>query len=429
MENAWEFFTFQDPNVRYVTLGISFIMACAAMVGTFTFLTKKSLLGDAIAHAVLPGICLGFLLTGTKNPLVLIPGAFITGWLALVCINWITKKSRIKEDAAIGIVLSVFFAVGIFLLTVIQKSGNANQSGLDHFLFGKAASLVYTDVVIFSVVACLLMVGTLLFFKEFTLIAFDKSFATTSGLPVTLLENLQTGMIVLAVVIGIQAVGVVLMAAVLITPAAVARFWTNNIRVLLLLALLTGIASGIVGAFVSYTKPNMPTGPWIVIVISTLALFSFFFSPTKGILQKVFRQRKYRQQIQDENILKALYQIGEKSETFYTEQSEQNIIQKRFYQSNQLRRSLKRLKRNGYVLKVNSNWLLTDAGKLRGQRLVKIHRLWELYLTTHANIAPDHVHEDADTIEHFLTPELEAALEQQLNFPERDPHHTIIPYS
>jgi manganese/zinc/iron transport system permease protein len=94
-----------------------------------------------------------------------------------------------------------------------------------------------------------------------------------------------------------------------------------------------------------------------------------------------------------------------------------------------LRSSLKRLKRNGYVSKVNSNWLLTDAGKLRGQRLVKIHRLWELYLTTHANIAPDHVHEDADTIEHFLTPELEAALEQQLNFPERDPHQTIIPYS
>jgi manganese/zinc/iron transport system permease protein len=349
--------------------------------------------------------------------------------LALVCINWITKKSRIKEDAAIGIVLSVFFAVGIFLLTVIQKSGNANQSGLDHFLFGKAASLVYTDVIIFSVVACFLMAGTLLFFKEFTLIAFDKSFATTSGLPVSFLETVQTGMIVLAVVIGIQAVGVVLMAAVLITPAAVARFWTNNIRILLLLALLTGIASGIAGAFISYTKPNMPTGPWIVIVISTLALLSFFFSPTKGILQKVFRQRKYRQQIQDENILKALYQIGEKSKTFYTEQSEQTIIQKRFYHNNQLRRSLSRLKRNGYVSKVNSSWLLTDAGKLRGQRLVKIHRLWELYLTTHANIAPDHVHEDADTIEHFLTPELEAALEQQLNFPERDPHQTIIPYS
>ena len=169
MENVIDFFSFSDPNVRYVTLGIIFIMACAAMVGTFTFLTKKSLLGDAIAHAVLPGICVGFMLAGTKNPFVLIPAAFAFGWLSLLCIDFITNKSRIKEDTAIGLVLSLFFAIGIFLLTIIQKNGNANQSGLDHFLFGKAAALVMEDIIAFSIVALLLMLLTLLFFKEFTL--------------------------------------------------------------------------------------------------------------------------------------------------------------------------------------------------------------------------------------------------------------------
>ncbi|MCE2732460.1 MAG: metal ABC transporter permease [Flammeovirgaceae bacterium] len=428
MENVIDFFSFSDPNVRYVTLGIIFIMACAAMVGTFTFLTKKSLLGDAIAHAVLPGICVGFMLAGTKNPFVLIPAAFAFGWLSLLCIDFITNKSRIKEDTAIGLVLSLFFAIGIFLLTIIQKNGNANQSGLDHFLFGKAAALVMGDIIAFSIVALLLMLLTLLFFKEFTLISFDKNFAISSGVPVRALEILQTGMIVLTVVIGIQAVGVVLMAAVLITPAAVARYWTDNIKTMLAIALLTGVFSGIAGAYLSYSAPNMPTGPWIVIFISTLALLSFFLSPKKGIINKILKQKRYKRQIQDENVLKTLYQLGEKTNQFFLSQQEASISDKRFFAKNILSNSLHRLMRNGFVTKQKNAWQLTDAGKLRGQRLVKIHRLWELYLTTYANIAPDHVHEDADTIEHFLTPELEAALEQQLNFPEKDPHQTIIPY-
>ena len=429
MSNFTDFFSFADPNVRYVTLGAVLITASSALVGTFTFLSKKSLLGDAIAHAVLPGICLGFLLSGTKNPVYLITGAFITGWLSLQAIQFITTRSRIKEDTAIGLVLSVFFGFGILLLTVIQKSGNANQSGLDHFLFGKAASLVGSDLVVFSIVALVLIVIVILFFKEFTLVAFDRNYAVSLGLPVKRIELILTSLIVLAVVIGIQAVGVVLMAAVLITPAAVARYWTDSIRHMFVLAATAGALSGLAGAYISYTAPSMPTGPWIVIVISTLALLSFFFAPRKGIVSRAMKQKRFRRTIQDENVLKTLYQLGEESKNFFLQRLSDEIIRKRKVDPGRLSKSLHRLLNQGYLERNENAWAMSEAGKLRAQRIVKIHRLWELYLTTHVNIAPDHVHEEADTIEHFLTPELEADLEQILNYPKVDPHKTVIPYN
>ncbi|MFZ6009184.1 MAG: iron chelate uptake ABC transporter family permease subunit, partial [Bacteroidota bacterium] len=382
----------------------------------------------AIAHAVLPGICLGFLLSGTKNPAYLIGGAFITGWISLVAVEFITSKTRIKEDTAIGLVLSVFFGIGVLLLTVIQKSGNAAQSGLDHFLFGKAAALVGSDLFAFGAVAIVLLVAVYWLFKEFALLAFDKDYAKAIGLPVKRIELVLTSMIVLAVVIGIQAVGVVLMAAILITPAAAARFWTDKIRVMFLLASIFGAVSGLTGAYISYIAPSMPTGPWIVIVISIIAFVSFFFAPRRGVLSRMVRRHSIRRTISDENVLKALYQLGEENRNFFIQRLPEEIMRRRKFQRDTLVAVLKRLRRQGYVEKTGQHWGLTEEGRARAQRVVKIHRLWELYLTTHLHIAPDHVHDDAETIEHLLTPELEAELERLLNYPKVDPHKAEIPY-
>ena len=428
MNSLGDFFSFQDPNIRYVVLGSVILTASSAIVGAFTFLNKRSLIGDAIAHAVLPGICLGFILAGTKNPFFLIGGAFATGWISLVAVDYITRRTRIKEDTAIGLVLSVFFGVGIVLLTVIQKSGNAAQSGLDHFLFGKAASLVGEDLYTFAAVALILLVAVFLLFKEFTLLAFDKDFAKAIGLPVKKIELVLTSLIVLAVVIGIQAVGVVLMAAILITPAAAARFWTDKMSVMFLLASIFGAISGLAGAYISYVAPAMPTGPWIVIVISFIAFISFFLAPRRGVLSRAFKQGSIRKTINDENVLKALYQVGEESRNFYLQRSVDEILRRRKFQRENLIHVLKRLRNQGYVEQTGHLWGLTEAGKVRGQRVVKMHRLWELYLTTQLHIAPDHVHDDADTIEHLLTPELEAELERLLNYPKTDPHKSEIPY-
>jgi manganese/zinc/iron transport system permease protein len=428
MHSLIDFLSFADPNIRFVVIGSVLLTASSAIVGSFTFLNKKSLIGDAIAHAVLPGICLGFILSGTKNPFFLIAGAFITGWISLVAVNFITSKTRIKEDTAIGLILSVFFGIGILMLTVIQKSGNAAQSGLDHFLFGKAAALVSEDLIVFSSVAVVLLIAVFAFFKEFTLLAFDKDFAKAIGLPIQFIELVLTSLIVLAVVIGIQAVGVVLMAAILITPAAAARFWTDKIRTLILLASVFGALSGVIGAYISYIAPAMPTGPWIVIVISTIAFVSFFFAPTRGIISRVMRQRGIRRTINEENILKAFYQLGEENKDFMMQRHPDEIIKKRHMSVGSLTEIMERLKEQGYLKQSHNFWELTEEGRAKAKRVVKIHRLWELYLTTELKIAPDHVHDDADTIEHLLTPELEAELERILNYPKEDPHRSQIPY-
>ncbi|MDH5365936.1 MAG: metal ABC transporter permease [Cyclobacteriaceae bacterium] len=428
METILDFFSFNNVNVIYVTIGSMLLTSSAAIVGTFTFLKRKALVGDAVSHSILPGICLAFMLSGDKNPLYLIIGAFITGWLSLIIIDLITSKSKIKEDSAIALILSVFFGIGILLLTIIQKSGNAEQTGLDHFLFGNAAALVGSDLVTFTIVALILLIVVYLFFKELTLLAFDEDFAKTIGMPIRLIELILTTLTVMAVVIGIQAVGIVLMAAMLITPVAAARFWTDKIKVLILLAAIFGAFSGLSGAFVSYAAPAMPTGPWIVVVISTIAFISFFFAPKKGIISRAIKQRNVVQQINDENILKSLYQLGEQDQEYYTNRTIEDIIQRRPFNTSVLKKGLKRLKKQGYMESKSGTWQFTKEGKNKGQRTVKLHRLWETYLTKYLRIAPDHVHDDADTIEHFLTPELESRLEQLLEYPELDPHDSKIPY-
>ena len=428
MELIRDFFSFSDPNVRFVTFGSIILTATAATVGTFTFLRKKALVGDAVAHAVLPGICLAFLISGTKNPVYLIIGAFITGWLALVLIDYISGKSRIKEDTAIGLILAVFFGIGIFILTIIQKTGRAAQTGLDQFLFGKAASLVGEDLISFGIVAFILLLALLIFFKEFTILSFDEEYAKVLGLPTRRLELLLTTLTVMAVVIGIQAVGVVLMAAMLITPAAAARFWTDKLMVMIILAAIFGAVSGVFGAFISYAAPSMPTGPWIVLVVSFIAFFSFLMAPKKGILYKMFKRYRFQKRMNEENIIKALYHLGEENKDFYSSRTKEELLGKRYFTAKQINNGIQNLNRQGYLKKKNNKLELTKEGKNKGKRIVRLHRLWEVYLTKYLRIAPDHVHEDAETIEHILTPEMEKRLETLLDKPEVDPHESRIPY-
>ena len=428
MEDFINFFSFSDPNIRYVVGGSVLLAVSSAIVGCFTFLKKKALVGDAVAHSVLPGVCLAFMLSGTKNPIYLIIGAFITGWLSLILIDFITAHSKIKEDTAIGLILSVFFGIGILLLTVIQHSGNAAQTGLDSFLFGKAAALVGQDLYVFGLIAITLLIVVFFFYKEFTLISFDENFAKAIGFPVRRLELLLTTLTVLAVVAGIQAVGVVLMAAMLITPAAAARFWTDRLKVMLFLAALFGGISGIIGAYISYIAPSMPTGPWIVMVISIIAIISFFVAPGKGIFHRLIRQKTIKTRILEENILKMFYQLGEFDQSFGKSRTPNELLKRRPMQKNLLMKGLNKLRFQGFIKKTTDGWKLTTEGKIKGQRTVKLHRLWEVYLTEYLRIAPDHVHDDADNIEHILTPELEARLEKLLDYPETDPHKSTIPY-
>ena len=424
-----DFFLLRDPNVRFVVLGSILIGASAAVVGCFLFLKKRALVGDAIAHSVLPGVCLAFLFFNSKHPAVLLLGAIATGWLSLLLINWITNHSKIKADTAIGLALSWFFGIGILLLTAIQKSGNAAQSGLDKFLFGKASSLVKDDVLLFGVVSVVLIIAVMILFRPLKVISFDRDFAISKGISVNTYEFILSTLTVVAVATGIQAVGVVLMAALLITPAAAARFWTNKLWKMVLLAGIFGAVSGLLGSFVSYNIPKMPTGPWIVLIISMIAIFSFLFGAKKGLVQRVIKQQKISRKILSENLLKLFYQLGERRNSFSDWYSVDELTNERFFVPGNLQLGLKVLQRKNFIQENEYEYQLTDQGIEEGKRITRLHRLWEMYLNQYLKIAPDHVHDDAEAIEHIITPEIEQELLELMEHPEKDPHDSEIPYN
>ena len=424
-----DFFLLRDPNVRFVVLGSILIGASAAVVGCFLFLKKRALVGDAIAHSVLPGVCLAFLFFNSKHPAVLLLGAIATGWLSLLLINWITNHSKIKADTAIGLALSWFFGIGILLLTAIQKSGNAAQSGLDKFLFGKASSLVKDDVLLFGVVSVVLIIAVMILFRPLKVISFDRDFAISKGISVNTYEFILSTLTVVAVATGIQAVGVVLMAALLITPAAAARFWTNKLWKMVLLAGIFGAVSGLLGSFVSYNIPKMPTGPWIVLIISMIAIFSFLFGAKKGLVQRVIKQQKISRKILSENLLKLFYQLGERRNSFSDWYSIDELTNERFFVPGNLQMGLKVLQRKNFIQENEYDYQLTDQGIKEGKRITRLHRLWEMYLNQYLKIAPDHVHDDAEAIEHIITPEIEQELLELMEHPEKDPHDSEIPYN
>jgi manganese/zinc/iron transport system permease protein len=281
-----------DYTLRTVALGSATLGLVSGVLGTFAVLRKQSLLGDAISHAALPGIALAFLLTGSKAPLVLVLGAAIAGWLGTLAVMVAVRNTRIKQDAALGMVLSVFFGFGILLLTFIQKLPQASQAGLDKFLFGQAATLVGRDVVAMAVLGALAVTVVVVFWKEFKLLSFDPDFAASLGFPTGLLDIILTSLIVVAIVVGLQAVGVVLMSAMIVAPAAAARQWTERLGVMVILSGLFGALVGLLGAVTSSVVPRLPTGPTIVLYMSIVVVISLLFAPERGILAR--RRRKAR---------------------------------------------------------------------------------------------------------------------------------------
>lgn len=295
----------RDPNAQWILLGSMLLGLSSGVLGSFAYLRKQSLMGDALAHAALPGVCMAFMLTGSKSIFFFLIGAAAAGLIATFGIGYVTRHSRIKQDSALGIVLSVFFGVGIVLLTKIQHGGSGNQSGLDKFLFGQAASMVLTDVITMAVVALLLVIICGLFFKEFKLLSFDPGFAKGIGLPVAALDQFMMFLIVVAVVVGIQAVGVVLMSALLITPAVSARYWTEKLGVMVVLSGIFGAVSGFVGTLLSGLGSNLPTGPLSVLAATALFIVSVLFAPKRGLAAKLLERLAVKRSVLGEMQLQA----------------------------------------------------------------------------------------------------------------------------
>ncbi len=311
-----DFFLF-DYTLRTVALGSAILGIVSGSLGAFAVLRKQSLLGDAISHAALPGIAIAFLLTGSKSPLVLLIGAGVAGWIATTNVLIIVRNTRIKEDAALGIVLSAFFGFGIVLLTFIQRLPDANQSGLDKFLFGQAATLLQEDIIVMAALGIPAILLMVLFWKELKMSSFDAEFAASLGFPIRTIEIILTILLVIAIVIGLQTVGVVLMSAMLVAPAAAARQWTDRLGIMVFLAALFGAFSGITGALLSSSIERLPTGPTIVVIISAIVLVSLLFAPNRGIIWTWLRQRTGRRHLREQAVLEDLYILSMQHEDPY----------------------------------------------------------------------------------------------------------------
>lgn len=283
-----------DYTFQTVAMGSALLGLISGVLGSFAVLRKQSLLGDGVSHSALPGVVLAFILLKSKNTEILLLGALITGLLSTFIMVSIVRYSRIKFDSALALTMSVFFGLGLVLLTYVQKIPNSNQAGLNRFIFGQASTLLQRDIVLMAVCGAVLLLLVGSFWKEFKLFSFDSDFAQSLGFSPRNLNLLLSFMIVLAIIIGLQTVGVILMSAMLIAPAVAARQWTKRLWVMVLLSAVFGAVSGVIGTALSSLYAKLPTGPAIVVCVSVFVLVSVLFAPGRGVIHRLYQPRKSR---------------------------------------------------------------------------------------------------------------------------------------
>jgi manganese/zinc/iron transport system permease protein len=289
-------------NAALVAVGAGFLGFAAGAAGTFLFLRKRALVADAVAHATLPGVGLAFILMvwlggDGRNLLGLLIGSAVTAGVGLVAVEWIARRTRLSEDAAIGAVLSVFFGFGIVILTVIQTMSTGRQAGLESFLLGATAGMLLQDAVVIAVGGSLAVLATWILRRPMTLVAFDAEYAAATGVNVRLVDLAMMALVLAVTVIGLKLVGLILIVALLIIPPVTARFWTERSAAVIWYAGALGGLSGYVGAAISASAPNLPTGPIIVLVAAALFLISLFFAPARGVAAAVVRHRRFQHRV------------------------------------------------------------------------------------------------------------------------------------
>jgi len=402
-------------NTTSVIVGTTLLGLAAGLIGAFALLRKRSLTADALSHATLPGICIAFLAApslglASRSMPVLMVGAAITGIIGVACIHLLITKTRLREDASIGIVLSVFFGIGIVLLSVIQTNASGSAAGLNHFIYGQTAAMTRSDTITMGAIGVFSALVALLLLKELSLVCFNDSFARAMGIPAWLMDAVILGLIVLVTVSGLQAVGLILIVAMLIIPAASARFWTERLWKLILLSALIGGISGYAGSAVSALLPRKPAGSVIVLTAGALFAISMFLAPARGVFATTIRRAKIRWRIANDHLLEYLFENTQTN----PDRPLRDIAREHGIQPVRFALLAKALQIRGFITIHAGIAKLTQDGNARGARVARNHALWEQYLITHADIAPSHVDWSVDQVEHVLDDELVQRLERLL---------------
>lgn len=414
-----------DPFLFHpVPLVVSAIIgATLGLVGCFVVLRRMALLGDALSHAVLPGVAVAFLIisaaTGTLGAAAevwgLFAGALLAGLLTTVGISLVTRHSRVKEDTAIGIVFTAMFAVGVALVSSFEKGTHFD---LKCFLWGEPLAIRSEDLVASGIIGPLVLVLILVFYRPLKLVSFDPQMAAASGLPVAFLHYLLMGVLSATVVTALQSVGVIMSVAMLITPAAVAYQLTNRLSTMLVLAAVAGAFSSLAGMVLAFAL-NLPPGPAMVIVATLLFMMTMLLAPEYGVLAKALQRRRVRAHILSEDVLKSLARLPAGASV-----SDIRGIVGAHAREAQVRTALRNLQSRGLLHDAPEGASLTSSGAARAEQLVRSHRLWETYLAEH-KVAPDLLHDVAEELEHAH--ELTEEIATELGHPDLDPHGEPIP--
>lgn len=367
---SWIFELFSDYTIRNVALGTLLLGLGTGAVGTFALLRKQSLLGDAISHAALPGIVLAYIITGAKTPGVLLIGAAIAGVIGTLFIMAVVRNTRIDTDGAQGIVLSVFFGLGLMLLSYVQKLPKSSQAGLDRFLFGQAATIIQSDVMFILRVELIVFAVLILLWKELKAATFDPESTRVMGFSTRIIDLVLTGLLVAVIVVGLQSVGVILISALLVVPAAAARQWTNKLSVMVILAALIGGVSGAAGSIVSAMGAHLPTGPVIVLILTGFAILSILFGPQRGVMSRLMQSLRNRHNFAQDRLLTVLYRLAiSHGHADYAHAEKTLVVMETGAGS--VRYGLRALKSRGLAFeKVRGDWALTDTGIKMAKRLI-----------------------------------------------------------
>ena len=396
----------------------SMVGLMCGVLGCFIVLRNMSLVGDALAHAILPGVVVAFLLVGYST-LAFFSGAVVAGLLTAFGITWIQQQVKTKNDAAIGIVFTSMFSLGVILISRVSRNDGVHLD-LKDFLFGYALGVSDTDLLLTGMVMAYVLISVAVFYRYLFASTFQDVVAETMGIPVKLLHYFLMLLLSFAVVASLQTVGVILVVAMLITPAATALLLAQRLKIVILIAGGLGMLSAILGMVFSVWL-NTPPGPAMALVATFLYLLTVVFAPRRGMVAKAYFRYQRRQQTITEDILKRIFRQNQK----HGAADPAHIREELDLGRGAWRQQLSSLRGKGLLQK--DELRLTDGGKLLALRMVRAHRLWETYLNQEVGLTPEQIHDEAERLEHLLTDEMLDRVDAELGYPERDPHGSVIP--
>ena len=427
--SGFDFFT--DPVLRAPTWGTLFMCIASSLMGVVLFLKKRTLLAESLSHATYPGVVIGVSCFALLFPsyeewsfAAVLVGAFLSSLSALKAIEWLQTKMNVASDAALCFILALFFGVGVVAASAMQATLPAWHKQIQMLLFGQAATMTDLHIALYGGLASAISFFFLLVFRPLQGVLFDRDYAASSGVRVALLERIVFWLLLLSLIVGIRSVGVILMSGMVIAPAVAARQFTDRLHRMFLLAAFFGALSGLLGNILSvagsiYLEMTLPTDPMIVLAGSGFAFLSLIFAPNRGWLFRKARIGAFRLRCLEENILKGIWRRGPLSLP--------NLRSVLRAPSISLFFVLKRLLRHGWVVLEGGLYCLSGDGKLKAAAIVRLHRLWELYLAETLKLQVETVHKTAEEMEHILTPDLEERLTRHLANPKKDPHQQPIP--